>query len=102
MSRSETCGAVGCDWFPQYGVAPHECYWRKGSDFIPGQSTLLPAEEWPDNFLLEVLEGEQPEDVQYPNACGVYFCPSCKRGMEAARDPNNPNILKQFSEPRND
>jgi hypothetical protein len=70
--------------FPVYGVAPHECFYKKGPEFLPGQSSLLPRDQWPDNFVLEVMEGEDPATITYPNACGTYYCPTCKAGMPAA------------------
>lgn len=82
---AETCSNPDCGDYPIYGVAPHECFYKKGPDFKIGQSTLRPREEWPDNFLLEVLPGEDPATIAYPNACGVYFCPECKNGMEVWR-----------------
>jgi len=65
--------------YPMYGPAPHECFWKKGPEYTVGQSTLLPIEAWPNNFLLEVDEGKQPQDMRYPNACGIYLCPDCDR-----------------------
>lgn len=66
--------------YPMYGVAPHECYWRKGPEFTIGQSTLLPLEQWEPGFVPEILDGETWDDFQYPSACGVYYCPKCQRG----------------------
>ena len=39
--------------YPYYGVAPHECYFRKQGGFKQNQlgtSTLKPKLEWPENF----------------------------------------------------
>lgn len=68
------------DLYPHYGVAPHECFYKKGREFMPGQSTLLPRDQWPENFVLEVEEGEDPATITYPSACGVFYCPSCLEG----------------------
>jgi hypothetical protein len=77
----QICKNPECGDYPYYGVAPHECFYKRGAEFTIGQSLVKPVNEWPDNFALEVLKGEKPEDVKYPNACGVYYCPDCKRGM---------------------
>lgn len=79
----------GCDFcrdpddgeplFPMYGVAPHECYWRKGPEFTIGQSTLLPFDQWADCFVPELEDGETWADFRYPQACGVFYCPKCNR-----------------------
>lgn len=66
-------------WFPMYGVAPHECYWRKGPEFTIGQSTLLPFESWTECFVPELEDGETWADFKYPQACGVFYCPRCDR-----------------------
>lgn len=78
---SLNCSSSECKEYPYYGVAPHECFYKKGADFVPGQSTLLPRGEWPDNFILDLEPGERPEDIKYPSACGVYYCPERKKGM---------------------
>jgi len=64
---------------PQYGVAPHECYWRKGPEFVIGQSTLLPIGEWTDCFVPDLEEGEGWDAFVYPSACGTFYCPACQR-----------------------
>lgn len=73
------------DVYPYYGPAPHECFYKKGEGYTIGQSTLLPKEQWPDNFALEVPVGSKPEDIEYPAALGVYYCPGCKAGMPKDR-----------------
>lgn len=78
--RSETppcshcTGLEGEVCYPQYGVAPHECYYKIPGAAI-GESRVLPTEQWPDNF---VVDPDNP-------GCGVWFCPACKRGMEDAK-----------------
>ena len=68
----------GEPWYPMYGVAPHECYWRKGPAYTLGQSTLTPIT--PDDcFIPELEHGETWADFRYPQACGVYYCPNCQR-----------------------
>ena len=69
------------EYFPQYGVAPHECFYKRGPEYTIGQSLLKPRDEWPDNFILEVEPDEDPATITYPNACGVFYCPTCKAGM---------------------
>lgn len=69
--------------YPHYGPAPHECYWRKpgGFDKNPlGTSTIEPFEKWPDNFLLEVEDPEDFNEVVW-GYCGVYNCPECGYGL---------------------
>lgn len=78
------CSDAGCGYFPMYGVAPHECYWRKpgGFDANPlGTSTVLALDDWPDNFLAEI-EPDRPVAEQLSwGLCGVHYCPNCKHGM---------------------
>tara|TARA_B100000965_G_scaffold331170_3_gene295214 strand:+ start:1704 stop:2006 length:303 start_codon:yes stop_codon:yes gene_type:complete len=83
MRDNVQCPDPDHDDYPHYGVAPHECYYKKGPQALPGQSTLKPREEWPDNFVLEVDPGEDGEAVAYPDACGVFFCPTCRKGQDA-------------------
>ncbi len=65
----------GVSVYPYYGVAPHECYFRKKGGFDDnkvGESTLTPKEEWPDNF-------QEDPDVA---GLGVYtHCLDCGAGM---------------------
>ncbi|WP_233875291.1 hypothetical protein [Paraburkholderia adhaesiva] len=60
----QTCGDG--EQLPQYGVAPHECFYRLG--LAIGQSRLKPASEWPDNFEL---------DPESDGQLGIYHCPAC-------------------------
>lgn len=79
------CENESCQNYPQYGVAPHECYWRKPGGFKEnplGTSTIKPLGSWPDNFLAEIESGEPIEKALSWGLCGVYYCPSCKNGME--------------------
>jgi hypothetical protein len=90
MSEEKKCTDSKCEneeWYPQYGVAPHECYWKKPGGFeenMPGDSTIEPLEKWPDSFLAEI-DGSKPikPQLQY-GLCGVYFCPKCKAGLESS------------------
>lgn len=75
------CRNEECNLYPYYGVAPHECFYKRGEEFTIGQSLLKPKEEWPDNFRLDIEPGEDPAIIKYPGACGVYYCPDCKKGM---------------------
>lgn len=86
-----TCETCKNGEYPIYGVAPHECYWRKGPEYQIGQSTLLPSEDWPLNFWLEVAAPLEPHEIQYPNACGVYFCPDCSWGIAHFTAPSDSN-----------
>lgn len=81
------CGRDTClnfECFPQYGVAPHECYWRKEGGFAKnplGTSTIIDVEKWPNNFLAEI-DPDQPISSQIRwGLCGVHYCPDCKEGM---------------------
>lgn len=71
--------------YPMYGPAPHDCFYKRGPGFSIGESVLKPSEEWPGNFVLELEPGERLEDVHYPEAMGVYYCPACRAGMPASR-----------------
>jgi hypothetical protein len=86
------CTNPDCGLYPYYGVAPHECFYKKGPDHTIGQSTLLPPSEWPRGFVLDLEPGEDPATVAYPNACGVYYCPDCLAGCpaDAAALPRTP------------
>jgi hypothetical protein len=81
-----TCTHPDCDLYPHYGVAPHECFYKKGPNHKIGQSTLLDRTAWPDNFVLDLEPGEDPATVSYPSACGIYYCPACKTGMYASAE----------------
>ena len=59
------CEYEGHDFYPQYGVAPHDHDLSKGS-FI-GSTVMKPRKEWPPNFT---------EDPEVPG-CGTYECPEC-------------------------
>ena len=79
------CEADDCDCYPNYGVAPHECYWRKPGGFEEnplGTSTIIDPDKWPDNFLAEIDQSEPIEQQISWGLCGVYYCPRCKHGME--------------------
>jgi hypothetical protein len=77
-SRCEYCtDESGEQWLPQYGVAPHECYWRKGPQFTLGQSTLVPF-TGSDCFVPDLEENEDWSAFKYPSACGIYYCPRCQ------------------------
>ncbi len=67
----------GESWFPMYGVAPHECYWRKGPEFTIGQSTLKEIHRT-DCFVPDLSEGGW-DGFKYPSACGIFYCPNCQQ-----------------------
>jgi len=70
--------------YPYYGVAPHECYYKKPGGFNNplGTSTIEPVEDWLENFV-EDSEAE---------GCGVYtHCLECGR-------PNNYELWKRDQE----
>lgn len=72
-----------------YGVAPHECYWRKTGGFEKnklGTSTIEPLEKWPNNFLAEINPNDPVEDQISWGLCGIYYCPECKNGMKDTSD----------------
>jgi hypothetical protein len=76
------CDGNGDSWYPMYGVAPHECYWRKGPEFTLGQSTLVAF--GPDDCFVPDLEPHEGWDAfVYPSACGTYYCPRCHAGQYA-------------------
>lgn len=59
----------GVPCFPDYGPAPHTCFYKIPGAVI-GQSVVLPREQWPDNFR---------EDPDFPGM-GTYWCPHCGDG----------------------
>jgi len=72
------------DCLPNYGVAPHECFYKIGKPI--GQSRVLPESEWPPNF--------EP-DPDAPGL-GTYHCPACDpdpRWREPAQLNNPPPEL---------
>lgn len=80
LSDQSWPGPQPCDCgedFPLYGVAPHECYWRKGPEFTIGQSTLIPITE-DACFVPDLEDGEDWSAFVYPSATGVYYCPVCQ------------------------
>lgn len=60
--------------FPQYGPAPHRCFYLIGKPM--GQSEPLPSDQWPSNFL---------EDPDSPGL-GTYWCPYCGDGKPDSAD----------------
>ena len=64
--------------FPMYGVAPHECYWRKGPKFTIGNSTLIPFGD-EACFVPDLEADEDWSAFVYPSACGIFYCPQCQR-----------------------
>ena len=84
------CSNPDHDLYPHYGVAPHECFYKRGPEFKIGQSLLRPRDEWPSNFVLDVEPGEDPATITYPGACGTYFCPTCLSGRSALTTPSEP------------
>jgi hypothetical protein len=61
--RKAQCKECGDgEFYPIYGVSPHEHIIIKGS----WMTIFLPKEEWPKNFV-EDFEGAE---------CGVYYCPN--------------------------
>lgn len=75
----KACDHKDCDSYPYYGVAPHECYWRKPSGFENplGTSAIMPLDAWPANFFAEIDRDNPVIDQLSWGLCGVYICPSC-------------------------
>lgn len=65
---------------PQYGVGPHICGWRMGKPVI-GHSVGMPVSEWPENFVVDIDQWPQGNEP----TLGVWFCPHCRDGLDAAR-----------------
>lgn len=83
------CSNPDCDSYPIYGVAPHECYWRKPGGFEEnplGTSTIVPLEDWPDNFEAEIDPDKPVAEQLSWGLCGVHYCPECKNGMGSYDD----------------
>ena len=79
------CQNDECEAYPIYGVAPHECYWRKEGGFEKnalGTSTIEPLSEWPENFFAEIDKSKPVKEQLSWGLCGVYFCPDCMTGKE--------------------
>lgn len=72
-----------CGELPMYGVAPHECYWRKGPEFVIGQSTLVPFDE-SACFVPDLEPHETWADFYYPQGCGIFYCATCQADQYAA------------------
>lgn len=71
------CVNEQCDFFPFYGVAPHEHKvkdWRNLSANPAmwfNSTKVLSKKEWPESFV---------EDKDSPG-CGTYYCPNCLKGI---------------------
>lgn len=79
-----SCSHPDCSYYPYYGVAPHECYWRKEGGFEAnplGTSTIEPLEKWPENFLAEIDLAADVELQLSWGLCGVFVCPTCGSGI---------------------
>lgn len=78
-----------CEYYPVFGVAPHECYWRKPGGFNNplGTSTIEPLDNWPDTFYAEI-DTTRPVSAQLGwGLCGVYVCPcGCSEDFVKSRD----------------
>ena len=80
------CNHSDCNVYPYYGVAPHECCWRKLGGFKEnplGTSTIDPLDNWPDNFFAEIDSNIDIVQQLSWGLCGVYVCPKCKSGFKA-------------------
>lgn len=80
------CKNADCELYPIFGVAPHECYWRKDGGFEEnplGTSTIEPLQNWPNNFLAEIEPDIDVKQQLSWGLCGVYFCPECMKGVGA-------------------
>ena len=73
---AQHCADCADGIFPMYGVAPHECFWRKGPEFTLGQSTLIPFGEQ-DCFVPDLEPDEDWSAFVYPGAYGIFYCPTC-------------------------
>lgn len=83
----EKCNNPECSAYPMYGVAPHECYWRKPGGFEAnplGASTIIDMQHWPANFLAEIDPDEDVGPQISWGLCGVFVCPSCGSGYQAS------------------
>lgn len=66
------------DELPQYGVGPHICLHKIPSAKVGQSINTFSAENWPDGFLLEVMEGDTPESLMKGcSVTGIYYCTSC-------------------------
>ena len=93
---------ANCDeFFPQYGAAPHECYWMRPGGFKEnkiGTSVIEPLENWPDNFLAEIAPDQNIKHQLSYGLCGIYYCPSCKKGMKETRVLMSKETIKKHLE----
>ncbi|HGL4258445.1 TPA: hypothetical protein ACKE3D_002125 [Burkholderia dolosa] len=64
MAECATCN--NGELLPQYGVAPHDCFYKLGKSM--GQSVTHPRDSWPSNFEL---------DAESNGQCGIFHCPDC-------------------------
>jgi hypothetical protein len=72
VSQCETCGDG--EYLPQYGVAPHDCFYKIGAPV--GGSKVHPEDAWPDNFEV---------DTESNGRCGTYHCPTCGPKFKAGK-----------------
>jgi hypothetical protein len=68
------CKNECCEYYPYFGVAPHKSFDSKGNLV----HEKLPINQWGDDFVPELEDGEKIEDVKAP--CGMYYCPDCLKG----------------------
>lgn len=81
-ARQTPCSQECREAYPSYGVAPHECFFRKPGGFQVsplGSSTTEPVSTWPDNFFAEIDKSQSviPQLAEDASLCGVYLCPEC-------------------------
>ena len=83
------CSNPDCSVYPMYGVAPHECYWRKPGGFEAnplGTSTIIDVEKWPANFLAEIDPDKDIAEQLSWGLCGIWTCPDCGSGVTPSAD----------------
>jgi hypothetical protein len=62
--------------FPQYGVGPHICFWKKPGGKIGQSDNSWTLESWPDDFFLEIDRGDTLESLSKGySVTGIYVCP---------------------------
>jgi hypothetical protein len=80
---TDKCKNKECDFYPHYGMAPHNHDLKKTGSVI-GSTVLISRDKWPDNFL---------PDEEVKGAQGAYYCPECMKGYKEDKERMENNTL---------
>ena len=66
------CNNEDCkEFYPHYGLAPHNHYMMEDSPEFIGTTKFLAKKDWPKNFI---------EDKDEPGM-GIWYCPNCMNAL---------------------